>query len=540
MSAASSRDLAGVVVGVDPSGSSTAKSVDVSAQWKAARANTAKHGNLRLFYPEGKPAVAAVSVGEQKKAPHTGPDVLPAEPVYLRNERLERTRLAAAKGAKAIRDLGAGPDDKGDAPVKRTIGVDSMASPHAAATGAILGMWNVNHFKTRGKAPAWGRPADVQGGNEIEIAPIDGAADVEAKKQLRDESDDVKSSVPLSWHTGEVYAKAQNWARELKETPANLMTPTIFGQRVTAAFKNLPNTQVIVHDEDWAREQKMGSFLSVAAGTDEPAKFVEIHYKGAPDHDAAPLALVGKGITFDTGGISIKPGAGMKLMRADMGGAAAVVAATRAIAELGLPINVVCVTPLTENMPSGKATKPGDIVIAKNGLSIEVDNTDAEGRLVLADALTYASESFKPHTLIDVATLTGACVIALGDVYSAAFTESDSLWNELKAAGEAEADPFWRMPMDDTFLKQISTSNADLCNTGGRPAGSCTAAIFLKQFVVGLGERGGAEPTVRYSHLDIAGSMEATGTTTNEYTPRGLTGRPVRALIEFARRLPTQ
>ncbi|KAN0065120.1 hypothetical protein ACQY0O_001617 [Thecaphora frezii] len=538
MSAAS--NLAGVVVGVDPSGSSTAKSVDVTAQWKTARANSAKHGALRVFYPENGPAVAAVSIGEQKKAPVTAPDFLPTESTYLRNERLECTRLAAAKGAKAIRDLGAGPDDKGDAPVKRTIGVDPMASPHAAATGANLALWTVNHFKTRGKTPAWGKAPELQGGKEIEVTPLEGGADEAAKKALRDESDDVKSSVPLSWYTGEVYAKAQNWARELKETPANLMTPTIFAQRVTAAFKNLPNTSVIVHDEDWAREQKMGSFLSVAAGTDEPAKFVEIHYKGAPNHDAAPLAFVGKGITFDTGGISLKPGAGMKAMRADMGGAAAVVAATRAIAELGLPINVVCVTPLTENMPSGKATKPGDIVIAKNGLSIEVDNTDAEGRLVLADALTYASESFKPHTLIDVATLTGACIIALGDVYTAAFTESDSLWNELKSAGEAEADPFWRMPMDDTFLRQISTSNADLCNTGGRPAGSCTAAIFLKQFVVGLGERGGEAPTVRYSHLDIAGSSEATGTTANDYTPRGLNGRPVRALIEFARRLPVE
>lgn len=138
---------------------------------------------------------------------------------------------------------------------------------------------------------------------------------------------------------------------------------------------------------------------------------------------------------------------------------------------------------------------------------MQVDNTDAEGRLVLADALTYASEKYKPHTIIDAATLTGACVIALGDVYSAAFTESDSLWKELKAAGEAEADPFWRMPLDDTYLKQISGPSADLVNTGGRAAGSATAAIFLKQFVVGLGERGGAAPTVRYAHLDIAGSM---------------------------------
>lgn len=291
----SASNFAGVVVGVDTAGASTAKSVDITSQWKAARASTTKSGELRVFYPADAAPVAALSVGEQKKAPTTGPDFLPAESTYLRNERLEKTRLAAAKGVKAIRDLGAGPDDKGDAPVKRTIGLDSLGSPHAAATGAFLGLWNVNHFKTRGKNPAWGKPADVQGGKEVDVAPLEGGADEAAKKALKDEGDEVKGSVPLSWYTGEVYAKAQNWARELKETPANLMTPTIFSERVTAAFKNLPNTSVIVHDEDWAREQKMGSFLSVAAGTDEPAKFLEIHYKGAPDNKAAPLAFVGKG-----------------------------------------------------------------------------------------------------------------------------------------------------------------------------------------------------------------------------------------------------
>ncbi|PWZ00296.1 putative cytosol aminopeptidase [Testicularia cyperi] len=537
-SSSSSSNVAGVVVGVDTSGVSTAKNVDVSAQWKASRASSSRFNDLRVFYPETGVPVAALSLGEQKAAPTTAPDTLPSEEAFLRNEQLERVRLAAAKGVKAIRDLGAGPDDKGDAPVERTIALDAMNSPHAAATGANLALWNCNHFKTRGKTPAFNKPANVQGGKEITVVPAQGAADESAKKALKDSGDEVQGAVPaLSWYTGEVYAHAQNWARELKETPANLMTPTIFCQRVTAAFKNVPNTSVIVHDEDWAREQRMGSFLSVAAGTDEPAKFLEIKYMGSPDNDAAPLSFVGKGITFDTGGISLKPGAGMKLMRADMGGAAAVVASTLAIAQLGIPINVVTVTPLTENMPSGKATKPGDIVVARNGLTIEVDNTDAEGRLVLADALTYVSEVYKPHTLIDVATLTGACVIALGDVYSAAFTEDDSLWNELRTAGEAESDPFWRMPLADVFLKQIQTSNSDLVNTGGRPAGSATAAIFLKQFVVGLESRGSAAPTVRYSHLDIAGSMEATGTTANEYQPKGLTGRPVRALIEFARRL---
>ncbi|PWN49111.1 hypothetical protein IE53DRAFT_318209 [Violaceomyces palustris] len=537
MSSSTTAAIDGLVVEIDSNGSSSVKTLDssfISQQWKASRASSNKNGELRVFFPENAPPVAAVSLGEQKPAPLTAPDVLPEAKTFLRNEKLEWTRLAAAKGVKAIRDLGSA---SGEKDVKRTVAVDSFYSPHAAASGAILGLWDVNHFKTRGKSHSWGKPAELQGGKEIEVAPIQAAADEAGKKQLKDEGDEVKGAVPLSWFTGEVYAKAQNWARELMETPANLMTPTIFSQRVTAAFKNVPGTSVQVHDEAWAKEQRMGSFLSVAAGTDEPAKFVEIKYNGAPDSKAPPLAFVGKGITFDTGGISIKPSAGMKLMRADMGGAATVVASTLAIAQLGLPINVVCVTPLTENMPSGKATKPGDILIARNGLSIEVDNTDAEGRLVLADALTYVSEVHSPHTVIDVATLTGAAVIALGDVYSAAFTEDDSLWNELKVAGEAESDPFWRMPLSDAYLKQISTSNADLCNTGGRPGGSCTAAIFLKNFVVGLEDPRGEKPKVRYSHLDIAGSMEATGTTANDYQPKGLTGRPVRSLIEFARRL---
>lgn len=294
-----------------------------------------------------------------------------------------------------------------------------------------------------------------------------------------------------------------------------------------------------VYDEDWAREKGMDVFLSVTQGTVQPAKFVEIIYNGAVEDESPKLGFVGKGVCFDSGGISIKGGANMKLMRADMGGAAAVVSTVKAIAELKLPINVVAATPLVENLPGGKATKPGDIFKAMNGLTVEVDNTDAEGRLILSDALTYVSREHKPHTLLDVATLTGAILHALGTHYTGTFTESDSLWQELKAAGESERDLFWRMPLDDQYLHSIDSSNADLCNRG-QPAGSATAAIFLKQFVEGLEDRskldkGEGKPTVRWAHLDIAGSMESTWG--NEYQAKsGLTGRPTRALIEFARR----
>lgn len=531
--------LLGKVVRIDAEGAAPSLAslqevaAQIASQWQVSRASSAKPGECRLLFPAQSEPIAAVASGEQHPAPVTGPDALPPASIFLRNERLEETRRAVAKGVRALRDLGKVDEDG------QVIEVDTFSSAHAAAVGATLGLWNVNHFKTRGTAPAWGKPLAKQGGRHIEIVPLHGAVSEEKKKALRDDGDDLASTgTPLSWHTGEVYARAQNWSRELQETAANLMTPTIFSERVLSAFKNVPNTEVMVRDADWAREQNMNLFLSVAQGSDQPCKFVEVRYHGAPDQKAAPLALVGKGVTFDTGGICIKPSAGMELMRADMGGAAAVVATTWAIAQLGLPINVVAVAPLTENMPSGRATKPGDIFQARNGLTVQIDNTDAEGRLVLADALSYVTDVYAPHTVIDVATLTGACVMALGDVYSGVFTETESLWEQLKTASEAEHDLCWRMPLTDMYLPQISKLNADLVNTGGRPAGSCTAAIFLKQFVHGLENRAkGESPRVRYAHMDIAGSMEAGVNTLCDYQGKGLTGRPVRALTEFARRL---
>ncbi|KAK0556111.1 hypothetical protein OC844_005944 [Tilletia horrida] len=549
-SSSSSKTLDGIVVGISDSGSPASPipaaltTADVAAQWAAARTANAKNarpGLLRVFYPQQpeQPVVAAVSLGAQKPAPSTAPDALPSSPdTYLRNERLERTRAAAGKGARALRDASTYAGGAEDLP-QRTIAVDTMHSPHAAAEGANLALWTVNHFKTKGASPrahSFHRDPALKGGKEIAVVPLE----LSERAALKDDGDELKGKIDpahqLSWHTGEVYAQGQNYAREWAETPANRMTPSIFCARAQDAFKGLPNTSVLVRDEAWAKEKKMNTFLSVAAGTDEPAKLLEIHYKGAEaagKPDSPTLAFVGKGITFDSGGISLKPGANMKLMRADMGGAAAVVGAAWAVAKLGLPINMVIVTPLTENMPSGKATKPGDIIETMKGLTVEVDNTDAEGRLVLADALTYVSREYKPHTLIDVATLTGAVLHALGHVYSAAFVEDESLWQEIKAAGEAEADPFWRMPLSESFLYSIDSSNADLCNRG-MPAGSAVAAIFLKQFVEGLPERGGDGKGVRYLHADIAGTMEDNKGT--DYQDRALTGRPVRALIEFARR----
>ncbi|KAF7329583.1 Leucine aminopeptidase [Mycena kentingensis (nom. inval.)] len=333
------------------------------------------------------------------------------------------------------------------------------------------------------------------------------------------------------WTRGVLYAEAQNLARTLMELPGNMLTPTLFAERIQKEFAGLADTQVWVRDEEWAKEKGMRTFLSVCRGSSEPGRLVEIHYNGAASSDEPPLVLVGKGITFDTGGISLKPGNHMKLMRGDMGGAACVVAAIRAIAQLKLPLNVVALTPLAENMPSGSATKPGDMsvtvaIYAMNGKSIEVDNTDAEGRLVLADAIYYGSTEFNAHTLIDVATLTGAMDIALGEVYTGVFSTSNELWADLHAAGEAEHDRFWRMPLDEEYGPQIYKSNADLCNTGGKPAGSCTAALFLKHFVHGLDEG-----RIQWAHIDTAGTMEATRE--KPYLGTGMTGSSVRDYLHF-------
>ncbi|MEL0164028.1 MAG: leucyl aminopeptidase [Candidatus Heimdallarchaeota archaeon] len=321
------------------------------------------------------------------------------------------------------------------------------------------------------------------------------------------------------FNTGIVISEAQVIARRLTELPANIATPTYISEEIQKIFKSMDNTDIKIHEEKWALDRKMNSFLSVAAGSDQPAKFAEIKYYGT-DKSEKPIILAGKGITFDTGGISLKGGAGMGLMRGDMGGAAAVIGILYAVSKLKLNINVIGLTPLTENMPSGKATKPSDVVFASNGKSIEIDNTDAEGRLILADALVYADE-FTPHTVIDIATLTGAMGVALGQHYTGSFVRSDELWQELEHAGIQSDEKLWRMPLDKKYKKQLQSTLADLKNVGGRPAGSVTAAMFLSEFT----------ETKRWAHLDIAGT--AWVTSAGDITIKGMTGVPVRALTQF-------
>ncbi|PUE08572.1 leucyl aminopeptidase [Limnohabitans sp. T6-5] len=303
-------------------------------------------------------------------------------------------------------------------------------------------------------------------------------------------------------------------AKEWANRPANHATPTLLAQAAQGIAKGAGFKCEVLGVRE-VTKLGMGAFLAVAQGATEPLKFIVMRYNGAPAAQA-PVVLVGKGITFDTGGISIKPAAEMDEMKYDMSGAASVLGVFKALAQIKPAINVVGLIPATENMPSGQAVKPGDVVTSMSGQTIEILNTDAEGRLVLCDALTYA-ERFKPQAVIDIATLTGACVIALGAVRSGLFSSNDDLAQALQQAGEEAGDACWRMPLDDDYAEGLKTRFADVANVAGRAGGSVTAAKFLQRFA----------SRYPWAHLDIAGTAWRSG------AAKGATGRPVALLLTY-------
>ena len=317
---------------------------------------------------------------------------------------------------------------------------------------------------------------------------------------------------------GVALANGMDLAKNLGNLPPNICTPTYLATTAKKLAKEF-KLGVEVLDRKQLEALKMGSFLSVTNGSIEPPKFIVLKHMGGKAK-AAPVVLVGKGITFDTGGISLKPGSGMDEMKYDMCGAASVLGTFRAIAEMHLKLNVIAVIPTCENMPSGSATRPGDIVTSMSGQTIEILNTDAEGRLILCDALTYV-ERFKPAAVVDIATLTGACVTALGHHNSGLFTRHDgahdALANELLAAGKASNDTAWRMPIEENYQEQLKSNFADIANIGGPPGGSITAACFLERFT----------RKYTWAHLDIAGTAWKSG------AAKGATGRPVPLLTSF-------
>ncbi|NOU01661.1 MAG: leucyl aminopeptidase [Gallionella sp.] len=310
-------------------------------------------------------------------------------------------------------------------------------------------------------------------------------------------------------------AHGMSFTKTLGNLPGNICTPTYLATQALALGKAHKSIKTTVLEEKGMQKLGMGSFLSVTRGSVEPAKLITLEYSGA-DKKQKPIVLVGKGVTFDSGGISLKPGAEMDEMKYDMCGAASVLGTMQAIAEMGLKLNVVGVIPTCENMPGGKATKPGDIVTSMSGQTIEILNTDAEGRLILCDALTYSAK-FNPDTVIDIATLTGACVIALGHVASGMFSNEEKLAQELLAAGEQTHDRIWQMPLWDDYQPLLDSNFADMQNIGGRAGGTITAACFLARFT----------KEYRWAHLDIAGTAWKSG------KDKGATGRPVPLLAQY-------
>jgi len=313
---------------------------------------------------------------------------------------------------------------------------------------------------------------------------------------------------------GRAVAAGVALARGCANRPGNHCTPTYLAEQARKLGREF-DLKVDVFDRKAIEKLGMGSFLAVAQGSEEPPRFIVLRYEGAAKTQA-PLVLVGKGITFDTGGISIKPSAEMDEMKFDMGGAASVLGTLRAVAELKPKINVVGLIPTCENMPDGRSIKPGDVVTSLSGQTIEILNTDAEGRLILCDALTYA-ERFKPATVVDIATLTGACVIALGHHHSGLFTADEALAGELLGAGLAALDTCWRMPLDEEYDEVLKSNFADMGNVGPRAGGAITAAMFLRRFTA----------KYRWAHLDVAGTAWKSG------TAKGSTGRPVPLLTHF-------
>ncbi|MEZ0392469.1 MAG: leucyl aminopeptidase [Pseudobdellovibrionaceae bacterium] len=372
----------------------------------------------------------------------------------------------------------------------------------AFTEGVLLADYNFDELKSNKKE------ADKKAENTIKIV-TQSATDAAAKRAFQE---------------AHILAESVNFSRRLGDMPGNLMTPTILANTVVAAVKGT-GIKATIWDGARIKKEKMGGLLGVSQGSDQDPHFIILEYKGAAA-SKKPLAFVGKGLTFDCGGISIKPSAGMEEMKFDMCGGANVLGATLAIARLKLKVNLICLVPATENLVNGSATKPGDVHFARNGKSFEVNNTDAEGRLILADALCYASEQ-KPQMIIDAATLTGAMVVALGNTHTGFFTRDQGLKKKIETAAQASGEWVWNMPLTDHHVKDMKGTFADLSNiSASKGAGSATAAAFLEQFV---------EEGIPWAHFDIAGTAWAVGNRLPYCSKKGASGAMIRTFVELAR-----
>src|SRR5690554_226238 len=414
--------------------------------------------------------------------------------------------------------LGLGKTDKGD--IKPDVFIAALSALHSAVKTSPYKSLSLDltGVSVTGHDPSWlsSKVAQVL---TTELWHFEQFKSKKGKKRplnkITVNADGTVAAVKTALAQGQAVGDGMNYARELGNLPGNICTPSYLANQARAMAREHTHLTVSVLDEKQMQAEGMGSLLSVSAGSDEPAKLIVMEYYGAAK-TTAPNVLVGKGITFDTGDISLKPGAGMDEMKFDMCGAASVFGTMRTLLALQPNINVVAIVAAAENMPSGRATKPGDIVTSMSGQTIEILNTDAEGRLVLCDALTYAKR-FKPNSVIDIATLTGACVIALGNHAHGLFSNDQQFADQLLAAGTAAGDRAWQMPLWDEYQKQLDINFADIANIGGREGGSITVACFLSRFTIDL----------RWAHLDIA------GTAWNSGSAKGATGRPVPLLVQY-------
>ena len=448
----------------------------VAAEIAAAPgADAAKGGfkSLAAVFPEEGPRVVVVGLGKREDADAERLRVAAAVAVR------EAKRLEAASLAWVLPEFD-----------------DADAAAEALVTGTILGAYSFDHFR---KADA-DEPTPAAPQSLTLLAPEAVAAAAEAAR---------------------IGAEAQNRARDLQRTPANVATPSFLADRAEEIAAGSESLTADVLGREEIAALGMGGLIAVSQGGGEEPRLIVLRYSGGGS--GPTLGLVGKGVTFDTGGISLKPGAGMHEMKDDMSGAAAVLEAVGAIAELGLAIDLIAVVPSTENMPSGTAIKPGDVITQYNGTTVEVNNTDAEGRLILADALAYAAE-LGADRIVDLATLTGAVVIALGSTFAAVIANDDELAADVAAAGEASGELTWRLPLHPEFKEMMKGNVADLSNLASkRKAGTITAASFLEEFVA----------ETPWAHIDIAGTAWDVG---REYTGKDASGYGVRLLVDLARR----
>jgi leucyl aminopeptidase len=446
----------------------------------------------RVFYSLGRiPAARVCVVGLGKQQDFT----------------LDRARRAAAYGVKALRRAGA----KSVATIVHGAGfpgIDLASAAQANAEGILMGLWRFQKYHTS-------------------------AADELQEEEFRYEIERVtivtpkESDLPVVREAavrGRIIGDATNFARELANEPGNALTPMRLSE-IARQIAEKNGLEFYVIDREEARRKGMGAFLGVAQGSSQPPAMIVMRYWGGDKEQPGGLGLIGKGITFDSGGISLKPGENMEHMKGDMSGGAAVIGAMQAIAQLKPKTNVTGIVAATENMPGGNAYKPGDILRAMNGKTIEVVNTDAEGRLVLADAVAYATLELKLDTVLDAATLTGAMVVALGYHRTGFFANDDRVAAELMELGTRTGERMWQLPMDKEYKEQLKSEWADIKNTGGRPAGSITAAWFIRSFV---------ENGARWAHLDIAGSTQLGDGKPRGYINKWGTGVPTRTFIEMA------